>query len=108
MLSPLQSARNLQNDSLQIPPHLEGVTTLLCEILVFKIAPTESTASLQRQTRSSHMEENMTAIDELVLVQEHQPQIHHRTRQIAQSDAVYVLHTDHFSHRDLSLKCSNT
>ena len=54
--------------SIQIPPHLNGVAPLPCEILVYKIASTELKAQ-QRQTRRAHSEENVTAIGELALSQ---------------------------------------
>jgi len=55
----------------------------------------------QRQIGRTHTEENVTAVDKLVLSQQNQPQIHRSTYQKTQSGVVRIMFFD----RDHGLKC---
>ena len=71
---------------MKIRSQLKYVATSPCEILIFKIAPTESTAMALWQTKRACTEKNiMTAVDKLVLRQ------YDQFRQIAQSTVVRII-----------------
>jgi len=77
--------------SLKILPLFKRVATLPCDILNFSFQTlhrplTESTAMVD-QTCTHYM----TVVDELVLSQEDQPQIHSSTRQISQSTVIRIM-----------------
>ena len=52
---------------LQITPHLKGVATLPCKILVYKNCIDRKHSN---RTRCAHTEENVTMVGELALSQE--------------------------------------
>ena len=68
------------------------------------------TGSTDRQTgsgrpRSIRTDDNVTAVEDLILSQEDQPQTHRSTRQIPRETGIHQSSVFRIIHQDLSLKC---
>ena len=58
-----------------------------------------------RRPKSTRTEENVSAVEELILSQENKPQTHNTTRQITRLTGIPQSLVVRIIHRDLSLKC---
>jgi len=77
------------------------------DTLLKKLKETGSTDRKRGSGRPkmARTEENVSAVEELVLSQEDQPQSHHSTRQIARETGLAQATVVRIIHRDLGLKC---